>query len=127
TELVVEVIAVDRGDGFVFLRKFTDLEAALAFARHDDLQGVIGQIDAGDVDVRAFADEFAIVDARRDVLPVVRARGKSTEEEEGEKKRFAGHIKLDAAAACRVQSRLYAHARPLHPEQESQHRRLRTL
>src|SRR5207253_8010890 len=69
-ELVVEVIAVDRGDGALFLRKVRNLHLHLRLARANDENGIVGQIDSRHEDVVVLFAEFLVVDSRRDALPV---------------------------------------------------------
>src|SRR5205823_7109191 len=89
-EMVVEIVAVDGGDGVHFLRIIADLEALFGLAGDDDADLVAADVDARHVAVVIVAAVLLIVDARRDAAPVG-ARGGRNENGDEEEPANRGH------------------------------------
>ena len=99
--MVVEIVAVDGGDGADFLCVIADFEAFFGLAGDDDADLVAGDVDARHVDVVVIAPVLLIIDARRDVAPVG-ARRRRNEHENEENSANRGHGAEQVQSLCHL-------------------------
>src|ERR1043165_3816469 len=100
-EFVVEIVAVDRGDGVHFLCVIRNFRALGGFGRDDDADLIAGHVDV----VIAFAI-LLVVDARRDAAPIGACGGRNEDDEDEELS--DGHVRRQFQALCHVRGTLDA-------------------